>query len=63
MLLQLEGYEEASVAESRTVSRETRLRFARLVSRDLSQKSRMQKVTYKIWPIVAKIKNFKFEKW
>ena len=39
-----------SMAESRIVSRETRLRFARQVSRDLGPKSRIGEKHVKIWP-------------
>ena len=42
------------MAESRTVSRETRLRFARQVSRDSREKSRNRK----IGPKMAKIDQF-----
>ena len=50
-----------SVAESRTVSRETRLRFARQVSRDSRKKSRNKKIGPKMakfgqkWPIFSPI--------
>ena len=40
---------QTSVAESRTVTRETRLRFARQVSRDSRKKSRNKKLVQK-WP-------------
>ena len=43
-----------SVAESRTVSRETRLRFARQVSRDSRKESRNGKIGSKIAKTLAK---------
>ena len=50
-----------SVAESRTVSRETRLRFARQVSRDSRIESRNKKISPKMaknWLNLANIDHF-----